>query len=465
MERTNLLQRPYSAYDRKEVGPDSEVLKVGKGTAGGEYLRRFWQPFAFTSEFTDVPMAVRILSEDLVAFKDGQGNYGLLERRCSHRGASLEFGKVQERGMRCCYHGWHFDVDGRILDIPGDSSGLKNRICQGAYPVHEYKGLLFAYMGPPDKKPAFPLYDVLEREPGTQFRRKDVAPCNWLQIRENETDPMHISQLHCGLFGIQFTEVFSQIPVGLQWFETSIGVMYAGTFRWKDKVYVRTNDLIMPNLTRVAGIEDAEGEVFNDIRGGSTNWVVPIDDYNSMTIGWRDIEPEVEIPGAAAYLDRQRKGGAEVLSTAGNIDTQTGNRSYQERQRAPGDWDAFVSQGPMTIHGREHLVASDRGVIMFRKMLKAGMEAVQAGKDPFGVVLADQARSVIRTHARNTVLSIPKATSEREDKDACGRVARWYVDALREHRFENDTQPSAKRLDEIREQAVKVFNGEKIAAA
>ncbi|MGY3078151.1 hypothetical protein ACVWZZ_004559 [Bradyrhizobium sp. LM6.10] len=94
MERTNLLQRPYSAYDRKEVGPDTELLKVGKGTPAGEYLRRFWQPFAFSSEFTDVPMAVRLLGEDLVAFKDGQGNYGLLERRCSHRGASLEFGKI-----------------------------------------------------------------------------------------------------------------------------------------------------------------------------------------------------------------------------------------------------------------------------------------------------------------------------------------------------------------------------------
>src|SRR5438132_493439 len=128
MERTNLIQMPHAAYNRKDVSPDADFLRVGKGTLGGEYLRRFWQPFLFSSELTDVPKPVRILGEDLVAFKDGEGNYGLLERRCSHRGASLEFGKIQSKGLRCCYHGWQFDVDGRILDIPGDSSGLKDRL-------------------------------------------------------------------------------------------------------------------------------------------------------------------------------------------------------------------------------------------------------------------------------------------------------------------------------------------------
>lgn len=96
----------------------------------------------------------------------------------------------------------------------------------------------------------------------------------------------------------------------------------------------------------------------------------------------------------------------------------------------------------------------------FRKMLKAGIEAVQSGKDPLGVTLVEQANPVIRTHARNTVLRIPKASNERDDKEACGRVGRWYADALREHKFENSPQPSAKRLDEIREQAVTVFNGQ-----
>lgn len=459
MERTNVLQRPYSAYDRREVAPDLDFTSVGRGTPGGEYLRRFWQPFAFTSEFGDVPVAVRLLGEDLVAFRDGEGNYGLLERRCSHRGASLEYGKIARRGIHCCYHGWRFDVDGRILDIPGDSSGLKDRLCHGAYPVREYKGLLFTYMGPPDRIPDFPLYDMLVREPGTKFRRKDVAPCNWIQIRENETDPMHLSQLHCGLFGIQFTEVFGQIPLNLQWYETPIGVMYAGTYRWKDYIYVRTNDLIMPNMTRVASVEDAEGETFMDARGGSTNWVVPVDDTTSMTIGWRDVEPPVEVPGIDAYLDRQRRKGAEPLSTAGNIDTQTGNRTYEERQRAPGDWDAFVSQGPVTIYGREHLVASDRGVMTYRKMLRAGMKAVQAGDDPLGIVRANQPR-VVRTHARNTVLKIPRLQDPQQDRAGCIRVGRWLAERIQKEEFSEDGQAVASReqLAEVRRAATRIYH-------
>lgn len=429
MERTNFIQEPYAAYRRKEVEPDYDLTRVGRGTQGGEYLRRFWQPFAFASELSDVPLAVRLLGEDLVAFRDGQGSYGLLERRCSHRGASLEFGKIVERGIRCCYHGWQFDVDGRILDIPGDSSAMKNRLCHGAYPVKEYKGLLFAYMGPPDKRPDFPRYDALEREGTTKRGRKTIAPCNWIQIRENETDPMHISQLHCGLFGVQFTEVLSTIPGDLRWLESPIGLVYAATFRWKDKIYFRTNDLILPNMTRVAGIEDAEGETLLDIRAGATNWIVPIDDTTSMTIGWSDQEPEIAVPGADAHIDRQRRAGGEAVSTMSNIDSQTGNRPYGERQRAPGDWDAFVSQGPVTIHGREHLVTSDRGVTTFRRMLKAGMDAVAAGNDPQYVSRGNSDR-ILSTHARNTVLKIPPKSDVKEDRAGCARVGKWLTEML-----------------------------------
>ncbi|MFO0997695.1 MAG: Rieske 2Fe-2S domain-containing protein [Alphaproteobacteria bacterium] len=458
MRRTNVIKEPYAAYRRKDVAPDYEFTRVGRGTLGGEYLRRFWQPFAFASELTDVPLAVRLLGEDLVAFRDGQGNYGLLERRCSHRGASLEYGKIVDRGIRCCYHGWQFDVDGRILDIPGHSSAVTKRLCHGAYPVRNYRGLLFAYMGPPDRRPDFPLYDVTEREPGCQTGRKTLAPCNWIQIRENETDPMHLSQLHCGLFGIQFTEVFGKIPTNLEWYETRLGVMYAGTFRWKDYIYLRTNDLVLPNMTRVAGVEDAEGETLLDARGGATNWVVPIDDTNSMTIGWYDKEPHIEIPGIDAYMDRQRRGGAKPMNPAGNMDTQTGNRSYAERQRAPGDWDAFVSQGPTTIHGREHLVASDRGVTIFRKMLKAGMKAVAAGNDPQNAVRANSQR-VLQTHSRNTVLRIPPTSDEKKDRAGCTRVGRWLSDVL----LSNDRPDgphgvaSAEALDAVRTRAVQLY--------
>ena len=127
------------------------------------------------------------------------GNVGLLELHCAHRGTSLEFGLISERGIRCCYHGWLFGVDGTVIETPGEPahSTLKDRLCQGAYPTHEYNGVMFGYMGPPDKQPPFPLYDCFERAgyrliPGQKY----FYPCNWLQIVENAMDPVHTAFLH-----------------------------------------------------------------------------------------------------------------------------------------------------------------------------------------------------------------------------------------------------------------------------
>ncbi|MGH9695492.1 MAG: Rieske 2Fe-2S domain-containing protein, partial [Bryobacteraceae bacterium] len=151
------------------------------------------------------------MGEDLVAFRDRRGRLGVLQLHCPHRGTSLEYGIVSEAGIRCCYHGWLFDVDGKILEMPSEpsSSTLKDRLFQGAYPAMECNGIVFAYMGPPEKKPDFPIYDshVIENyrhEPGLcQF-----VPCNWLQIRENTMDPVHTSFLHTIISGTQFTDEF-----------------------------------------------------------------------------------------------------------------------------------------------------------------------------------------------------------------------------------------------------------------
>ena len=136
----------------------------GPDTPAGEWFRRFWQPVAVSEELIDLPKAIRILDEELVIFRDRSGQVGLLELRCSHRGTSLEFGQIEERGIRCCYHAWYYDVDGKILDTPGEpaDSTLKTRLYHGAYPTLEYKGLVFAYMGPPEKRPVFPIYDTFD---------------------------------------------------------------------------------------------------------------------------------------------------------------------------------------------------------------------------------------------------------------------------------------------------------------
>ena len=124
-----------TASSRQE---DTELTQVGPGTPCGEYLRRFWQPIITSAEVQDLPRRLRILGEDLVAFRDKSGAMGLLELYCPHRGTSLEYGLVCDKGLRCCYHGWLFDVDGKILETPGEppDSTLKDRLYHGAYPVH-----------------------------------------------------------------------------------------------------------------------------------------------------------------------------------------------------------------------------------------------------------------------------------------------------------------------------------------
>jgi nitrite reductase/ring-hydroxylating ferredoxin subunit len=409
------LKTTYGAYLRKAAeAEDFELTHVGRGTPCGEYLRRFWQPVALSSDLKDLPVRIRILGEDLVVFRDLSGRVGLLELHCCHRQASLEFGKVCERGIICAYHGWQFDVDGKILDTPGEParSTIKDKVCQGAYPVREYKGIVFGYMGPPDQLPVFPIYDVMEKPGATLLPGKIHSPCNWLQIRENETDPMHVAFLHTRLFGVQFGAVKGAIPT-LEFIETPVGTLYITTRRWNDgKVYIRSNDMILPNIARVAGMEDGEGdeETLFDRRGGGLNWVVPIDDTNSWTIGWNEQESVVGRPGLNGYLDRMYRKG---LRPATPFDVgQTGDAPYEQRQRQPGDWDVWVSQGPITKHGNENLAYTDRGVTLYRKKVREGIRAVRDGRDPKGLVREPRQ---IRSYSHNSVAFIPEDPDPERD--------------------------------------------------
>ena len=164
--RAPYLNTRYGAYLHREVpAEDAELSHVGPDTPCGEYLRRFWQPICFSDELKDLPHRVKILGEELVVFRDRSGAVGLLELHCPHRGASLEYGLISAKGIRCCYHGWLFAADGTILETPGEPahSTLKDRLYHGAYPTHEYAGIVFGYMGPPDRQPPFPVYDSCVR--------------------------------------------------------------------------------------------------------------------------------------------------------------------------------------------------------------------------------------------------------------------------------------------------------------
>jgi nitrite reductase/ring-hydroxylating ferredoxin subunit len=173
---------------------DEELARVGSGTPCGELFRRYWQPIAEANKVTTRPQNVRILGEDLVLFRDRKGRAGLLYPRCMHRGTSLFYGKVEDEGIRCCYHGWLFGVDGQCLDQPCEPEhGLhRDKARQPWYPVEERYGLVFAYMGPPEKKPILPRYDILEdigpddtlvcgcSAPPNTTNQCQIAPYNWM---------------------------------------------------------------------------------------------------------------------------------------------------------------------------------------------------------------------------------------------------------------------------------------------
>ena len=178
-------------YHQRPPEDDSELTRTGPGTPCGEYFRKFWHPICLSEELTDLPLAVRILGEDLVVFRDKSGHIGVLHRHCSHRGTSLEYGIVSEQGIRCCYHGWLFDVDGTILETPGEppDSRLRDSIRHGAYPAEERYGVVFAYLGQPEHTPEFPLFDVDEVAGDRVKPFSTFVPCNWLQQHENNVDP------------------------------------------------------------------------------------------------------------------------------------------------------------------------------------------------------------------------------------------------------------------------------------
>ena len=382
-----------SGYGRNAIVPDEDkrLTHVAFGTPMGELMRRYWQPVCLSSELMDLPKFLRILGEELVAFRDKSGQVGVLGAHCSHRGTSLEYGRIEEDGIRCCYHGWLYDHEGRCLDQPGEPvhSRYKDEIRQPWYPAEEYKGLVFAYMGPPEKKPLLPRYDILEDEGAEylayrNYSRGEVAACNWLQLQENAADPVHTQILHGwnpGLF--EFTEVMA-VPPRFEYVNSDRHVSYIRTTDLDNghrltrisTIYVPTARSVPP--PEVTGTDPEETE-----RARMVGWWVPVDNENTVGFHVERIDPAKKIfqPPHAPVV-----------------------RDYAETQRAPDDWEAQVSQRPIARHGLEHLATSDRGVVMFRRRLREAIEAMERGEDPPGIA-RDPADRVVEIPSRNEVLA------------------------------------------------------------
>ena len=372
----NITQRDRdlgTAYAMKPSTTRTELTEVGRGTPMGELLRRYWHPIGLVADATDTPRKVRALGEDLILFRDKHDRAGLLHARCCHRGTTLYYGKVEEDGIRCCYHGWKFDTEGRCLEQPCEPDGgqFKDKVRQPWYPVEERYGLIFAYMGPAEKKPVLPRYECLENMDDGEFVEADdtsiggggpaVIPCNWLQHFENVVDPYHVPVLHGSFSGPQFTNMMASMPEVK--FEMSPRGVTVRSIRHQDdgKIFYRVTEAALPTLRVVPNPRVAQFA-----RVESIGWTLPIDD-TSFRI----------------YVAGRVKQSGDIGRMRSKFNGKFWwDMTEQEHQQFPGDYEAQVGQGPVTLHSEEHFGQSDRGILMIRRMLGEQLDAMAAGRDP-----------------------------------------------------------------------------------
>jgi phenylpropionate dioxygenase-like ring-hydroxylating dioxygenase large terminal subunit len=388
---SRLSKNDGSAYGRPPQHSNRLLTEVGPGTPCGELMRRYWQPIAVSGRVTDLPRKVRVLGEDLILFRDKKGRPGLVYPRCMHRGTSLFYGRVEEEGIRCCYHGWLFDVEGRCLEQPCEPDGGRHREAarQPWYPLEERYGLIFAYMGPPAKKPVLPRYDNLETvAPGlvlwaevggfgsTGDASLAVLPYSWLHMNDNVMDPFHVHVLHSTISGIQFHEQFALLPKA-DFVYADHGVCYSAVRQLGEGREVdRVSSWLMPNIMSVPDIGMQAGQ------SSGISWVVPVDDSHYVQAF------AMKLPKDQSFWEMRLKGKT------------WGEMTEEEHQRTPGDYEAQAGQGPISLHSEEHLVTSDRGIMMQRRLLAQQMEVVAKGGDPLGVNF-DAERALVKIRSGN----------------------------------------------------------------
>lgn len=352
------------------------LTQIGPGTPAGRLLRRYWHPIAAAVDLTQEKpkKRVRVLGEDLLLYRNASGGYGLVRERCSHRGASLYYGFVEGDGIRCAYHGWKYDGCGKCLEQPFENpqSGFREKIRHPAYPVEKLAGLLFAYMGPPEKKPLLPKWDLLVRRDGIkQIDVCEVLRCNWLQAMENSVDPTHTYYLHSHTLKLrgnkdyvpfhyqQLNKIEFELVVQPNW----AGIQKQRIFAGDNVPFEAPHPLIFPNI------------LFVPVRTGyAMHFRTPIDDANTQVFQFRFTPTK-----GGAIAEQPEDAPMEFIATKDN----TGD--FHLNHFASQDHMAWETQGPIADRSDEHLGEADRGVIMLRKLLREQINAVQNGHDPIGV--------------------------------------------------------------------------------
>jgi nitrite reductase/ring-hydroxylating ferredoxin subunit len=395
------------AYGRKAGEPDETLVRCGPGTAGGELLRRYWHPIAVATDVGDLPQLVKVLGEELVLFRSGAGQFGLLYPRCAHRGTSLLYGRVEEEGIRCPYHGLMFGPEGQCLDVPCEKSpsAVTQKIHQPWYPVVERFGLVFTYMGPPQLQPPFPELSLLEQLGPDEVlvpRQQTTGPngphpkigartdYNWWQVFDNFIDPFHVFVTHHLINGDQFVPSLGILPdVSFEYLPDGVRSVQTRTLP-DGRLHQRVSQVILPNMHCTPGITD------EDLAQSGIGWVVPADDvsYKHFT------------------LYRSKKGVSTVsnFENVGMLKDDWGPKhgkpftqwSLEDHQRWQTDYITQKSQGDINLHSEENLTPIDKGIGMMRRLFKKQAEAVARGELPIGA--APNEPRHIRVVAGNALL-------------------------------------------------------------
>lgn len=371
------------------------VTQTGPGTPMGHLFRRYWLPALLSEQLPHPdcdPVRLELLSEKMVAFRDSAGNLGLIDEFCAHRGVSLWFGRNEEGGLRCPYHGWKFNVKGECMEVPSEpvESGICSRIKLKSYPLVEQGGVIWVYMGPPEHQPPLPAYEFSTVPRAQSYTSKRYQECNWLQALEGGIDSSHVSFLHRGSLN---TDPLFKGAQGNKYnlgdlspvFEVveAEGGLYIGARRnaEDDQYYWRITPWIMPCFTLVPprGDHPTHGHFW-----------VPINDHNCWawsfdyhpTRALTDTERQAMIDGKGIHvkvdkdyrplqrkendylMDRQAQRDGVSFSGIEGIGMQ--DASLQE------------SMGPIQDRTRENLVGTDNGIIMTRQRLMKAAKALAA---------------------------------------------------------------------------------------
>lgn len=361
---------------------NEKLCRVGLGTPMGELLRRYWHPVGGASELNDkATKAIRLMGEDLVAYRDKSGTLGLIGRRCAHRNVDLVHGYVEECGLRCAYHGWLYDETGQCIAQPFEDTAnakarFKDKIRLKSYRLAEKAGILWAYLGP-EPAPLVPNFEPFTWKNGFKQVAMAELPCNWFQCHENSIDPIHFEWTHANwgrrLNGVEGPYAPAHVQTDFEEFEH--GFIYKRIREDTDEnheLWTVGRACLWPNAMYT---------------GDHIEWRVPMDDETTLSVTWafdrvpQEAEPYEQNSVPAWY--------GPIVDDDGNWIT-----SHIMNQ----DFVMWTSQGQITNRANENLGMSDRGIAMIRKQYFDDMKRVETGEDP---------KCVIRDPDQNVCLELP----------------------------------------------------------